>query len=160
MKIRNATLKDLESISKIELECFPQAEAAKKEAIEDRIKTFSDGFLVGEIDDQIIGFINGAAFEGMTIQDEYFSDMTYHVDKGQTLAVYGLDVHPGFQHKGYARKLMDAFIEYARSSQRTYIILTCKEHLLHYYESFGFVNKGLSQSSHGGARWYDMTLTL
>ncbi|WP_240843359.1 GNAT family N-acetyltransferase [Acidaminobacter sp. JC074] len=160
MKIRNAVLKDLETITNIELECFPIAEAAKKDAIEDRITTFSDGFLVGEVDDKIIGFINGAAFDGMTIKDEYFSDMKYHSDKGKTLAVYGLDVQPDYQHKGYARKLMNAFIEYGKSSQRSFIILTCKEHLLQYYESFGFENNGLSESSHGGAKWYDMTLTL
>ena len=37
-------------------------------------------------------------------------------------------------------------------------ILTCKDTLIHYYEKFGYVNKGISESVHGGAIWYDMIL--
>ena len=40
------------------------------------------------------------------------------------------------------------------------MILTCKEELIPYYEQFGFENRGLSASVHGGAAWYDMVLTF
>lgn len=39
-------------------------------------------------------------------------------------------------------------------------MLTCKEHLLHYYAKLGFVNEGVSGSVHGGAVWYQMRLTF
>ena len=86
--------------------------------------------------------------------------MSHHCQTGSTLAVFGLDVHPSHQHNGYAKTLLDAFIAYARESKREKVILTCKEHLLHYYERFGFINDGISESEHGGATWYDMTLKL
>ena len=37
-------------------------------------------------------------------------------------------------------------------------ILTCKEKLIGFYEKFGYVNLGISDSKHGGAVWYDMIL--
>ena len=59
---------------------------------------------------------------------------------------------------GIAAALMNAFIENARKQGRKGLILTCKEHLLSYYGSFGYQNEGISQSVHGGAVWYDMRL--
>lgn len=38
------------------------------------------------------------------------------------------------------------------------MILTCKDHLIHYYQKFGFVHQGVSVSCHGGAKWNDMLL--
>ena len=41
------------------------------------------------------------------------------------------------------------------------VVLTCKDRLIHYYEKFGFVNEGLAaKSTHGGAEWYQMRLSL
>lgn len=40
------------------------------------------------------------------------------------------------------------------------LVLTCKEHLLHYYAKFGFVSEDVSHSTHGGAVWYQMRLTF
>ena len=53
---------------------------------------------------------------------------------------------------------MNTLIERARKQGRKGLILTCKEHLIKYYESFGYVNMGVSASVHGGAVWYDMIL--
>lgn len=160
MIIRNATIDDLHQIVNIERTCFPAAEAAPEKSMRERIETFSDGFLVAVIESKLVGFINGAVNNSRTIKDEHFADMTHHLDDGDVIAVYGLDVLPEYQNNGYAAELMNAFIDYARTGKRSYVILTCKEHLIHYYERFGFKNDGLSDSEHGGAKWYDMTLTL
>jgi predicted GNAT family N-acyltransferase len=40
------------------------------------------------------------------------------------------------------------------------VVLTCKDHLVHYYASFGFQCQGISASTHGGAVWNDMVLTF
>ncbi len=53
---------------------------------------------------------------------------------------------------------MRAFCELARADGRKGVILTCKQHLIPYYERFGFENLGVSQSVHGGAVWYDLLL--
>ena len=46
----------------------------------------------------------------------------------------------------------------ARAQGRKGLVLTCKEKLLHYYAKFGFVNEGVSASTHGGVVWYQMRL--
>lgn len=38
------------------------------------------------------------------------------------------------------------------------LVLTCKDHLVHYYAKFGFENEGISESEHGGVRWNQMRL--
>ncbi len=55
---------------------------------------------------------------------------------------------------------MDYLIEDAGKRGRKGLILTCKDRLIHYYEKFGYVNLGVSESVHGGAVWYDMLLEL
>ena len=67
-------------------------------------------------------------------------------------------VIPQKRGRGYASLLMMEMIEKARQENRRGVILTCKEKLIPFYEQFGFVNKGLSASVHGGAAWYDMVL--
>ena len=46
----------------------------------------------------------------------------------------------------------------ARAQGRKGLVLTCKEALVHYYAKFGFVNEGISGSTHGGGVWYQMRL--
>ena len=46
----------------------------------------------------------------------------------------------------------------ARAQGRKGLVLTCKEALVHYYAKFGFVNEGVSGSTHGGVVWYQMRL--
>lgn len=53
---------------------------------------------------------------------------------------------------------MNAFIAQAKARGQLGVALTCKAHLVHYYERFGYRNEGVSASVHGGAVWYDMVL--
>lgn len=158
--IRAVRPDDLDRIAAIEAACFPASEAAPHEAFKLRIATFPDFFLVAEIDGRIIGFINGCVTDSPVIFDELFHDAKLHLPHGQNLCVFGLDVMPEFRKQGIASRLMNDFISTARNSGRKKVILTCKARLVAYYETFGYVNDGLSASSHGGAQWFDMTLTL
>ncbi|MGG2027120.1 hypothetical protein AB1282_15585 [Gottfriedia sp. S16(2024)] len=36
------------------------------------------------------------------------------------------------------------------------ITLTCKQELVLYYEKYGFVNHGISESKHGGEIWFNL----
>lgn len=36
--------------------------------------------------------------------------------------------------------------------------MTCKEKLIPFYEQFGFINEGISESVHGNVVWYQMRL--
>ena len=51
-------------------------------------------------------------------------------------------------------------IDDARAQGRRGCVLACNADLVNYYEKFGYVNEGRSDSTHGGAEWYDMRLTF
>ena len=56
--------------------------------------------------------------------------------------------------------LMRHLIDRAKQEKRSGVVLTCKEALIGFYEQFGFVCEGVSESQHGGVSWYEMRLTL
>lgn len=156
--IRQATIDDLDSITKVEAICFPIAEAATRESFKQRINTFSKSFFVAEIEGNIIGFINGSIINETVIYDELFEDSTLHIPDGDYQTIFGLDVMPDYRNVGVAAQLMNYMIEVSKLAGRKGVILTCKEKLIHYYAKFGYINKGISKSIHGGAKWYDMIL--
>lgn len=158
--IRSVGPEDLDPVTAIEAVCFPPAEAAPREAFQERIAAFPESFLVAEAAGMLIGFINGCATDSAVIYDELFHSTGHHRPGGKNLAVFGLDVLPAYRRQGIAARLMRHFIQTARNAGRSSIILTCKEQLVPYYESFGYVSNGISQSTHGGSQWYDMTLVL
>lgn len=158
--IRGVRPDELDQVAKIETACFPAAEAAPREALEKRLAAFPKSFLVAERDGKLVGFINGCVTNSPVIFDELFSNARLHIPDGENQTVFGLDVLPEYRRQGIAALLMKAFIELARRTGRKSVILTCKERLIPYYESFGYINNGLSKSTHGGAHWFDMTLPL
>ncbi|MGK4568359.1 GNAT family N-acetyltransferase [Flavobacterium sp. 3HN19-14] len=160
MKIRNASSNDLESIYKIEIACFPPNQAASMEAFSNRLKVYPQHFWLIEDGEEILGFINGMVTDRETIADEMFKNPELHFEDGKWQSVFGLAVSPNHQNKGYAGKLLNHLAEVARQQNRKGIILTCEEDLIPYYEKFGFVNSGLSDSAHGGDVFYDMKKRL
>lgn len=158
INIRRASIEDLDEVTKVEASCFPEAEAATKESLEERINTFQKSFFVAESDGKIIGFINGCVINETIIYDELFKDSTLHMPNGDYQTIFGLDVISEYRNRGIAAQLMNYMIEASRVAGRKGVILTCKEKLIHYYTKFGYENKGISKSVHGGAQWYDMIL--
>lgn len=156
--IRKVKIEDLKSVTKVEEICFPKAEAASIKSIEQRIKTFPESFYVAEVDGEIIGFVNGCVTNNTVIQDVLFKDASLHESNGDYQAIFGLDVIPEYRNKEIAAKLMNHIIEVSKATGRKGVILTCKDRLIHYYEKFGYKNIGVSNSVHGGAKWYDMIL--
>jgi predicted N-acetyltransferase YhbS len=151
---------DVNRVADIEAACFPPAEAAPRETIKERIAAFPEYFLLAEADGKLIGFINGCVTNSPVIYDELFHNTSHHQPTGENLTVFGLDVIPEYRRQGIAAQLMNNFIQAAKNSGRKRVILTCKEQLVPYYESFGYVNNGISESTHGGAQWFDMLLVL
>lgn len=158
--IRHTTPADLPTLGRIEATCFPSAEAAGEKTLTARFAQFPSCFFTAEKDSVPVGFINGMTTNRRTICDEMFADPTLYDPVGAYLAVFGLDVLPEHRRQGIAAALVNAFIAQARGENRMGVILTCKEHLIHYYEAFGFRCLGVSASVHGGAVWYDMLLPL
>ena len=160
LKIRNVLLKDLDYIVRIEATCFPALEAAPRDVLKERITIFPEGFFVAELDNEIIGFINGGLTNNKHVEDVFFKTMDNHLPTGKNLMIFGLNIHPVHQRKGYAKELMKHFIEAGKKDYRKNILLTCKEHLIKYYEQFGFIYMGKSMSEHGGSTWYNMVLQI
>ncbi|KGO15071.1 GNAT family N-acetyltransferase [Clostridium botulinum] len=160
IKIRRVSIEDLDAVAEVEARCFPEAEAATKASFEQRIKTFPESFYVAEVEGKIIGFINGCIINETAIYDELFNDATLHVPDGDYQTIFGLDVMPEYRNQGIAAQLMNHMIEVSRLEDHKGAILTCKEKLIHYYTKFGYVNKGISKSVHGGSKWYDMILVF
>lgn len=160
MEIRKATLADLDAISEMELRCFPEAEAATRKSFEERIRVFGDYFWLLEKDGEIISMINGMVSDEPMLKDEMFEDANMHNENGAWQMIFGVDTLPQYQKKGYAAQVMERVIADCKKQGRKGIVLTCKDRLVHYYEKFGYVNEGKSESVHGGAVWYDMRLTF
>lgn len=157
--IRNVRPDDLNTVAAIESRCFPEGEAADRTALADRIQTMPQWFLVAEEDGRLVGLINGPATKLAYIQDALFAPGAHNPD-GTTLAILGLAVDAPYQRRGIAARLLREYLRAARIGGMDRVVLTCKERLIPYYQKFGFVNQGISQSVHGGAVWYDMEIVL
>ena len=158
MEIREVNEKDIEKIAMIEKACFPKEEAATYQEFLARYQSFKECYLVACQDHQIIGFINGCTTNQPCLPDELYHDSSLHQKDGAYQTVFGLDVLPQYQRQGVAAALLNAFIDLAKKRHKKGMILTCKDHLIHYYQKFGFVHQGVSVSCHGGAKWNDMLL--
>ena len=115
---------------------------------------------MAEEEGRIVGFINGAVVNETTIRDEMFEDVSFHNGTGNYQSIFGLVVIPEYQHHGLASRLMRHMIEETKKRGKQGLILTCKDRLIGFYETFGYRNLGVSESVHGGAVWYDMILEL
>lgn len=158
MIIKKAEIKHLKEIIEIEKICFPPLEAANQKEFEERFKLFGNHFIIALNNDKVIGFINGSCTNSTILADELYHDAYLHDEKGEYQTVFGLDVLPDYQHQGVASQLMECFISIAKQENRKGIILTCKDHLVGFYERFGYQCLGTSASTHGGTKWNDMIL--
>lgn len=82
--------------------------------------------------------------------------------EGRSIGVHGLVIVPEYQGKGLGRDLMAYYIEYARTLGQSAdgIAIIAHDHLLKFYESFGFKNLGPSSCDFGGGGWYEMVSNL
>lgn len=160
MNIRNATIEDLQEITVVESRCFPAAEAASENDFKKRLTVYPNHFWLLEDDGKLVGFVNGMVTNESILCDEMFEDANLHNENGQWQMIFGVNTIPEYRRQGCAEKIINKVINDAKEQGRKGLVLTCKEKLLHYYEKFGFKNEGISQSTHGGAVWYDMRLTF
>lgn len=160
MHIRTANMEDLAVLTAIEEACFPAAEAAKEEDFRKRLAVYPDHFWLLEEDGEVISFVNGLVTEEEHLRDEMYENAALHDEAGGWQMIFGVNTLPEHRKKGYAGLLIQKCIDDARAQGRKGVVLTCKDRLVHYYERFGFVSEGVSQSTHGGVTWYEMRLTF
>lgn len=158
MEIRTAKIEDLEAAVRVEAECFPQAEAASREDIKGRLNAYPNHFWLLLDDGDVIGFVNGMVTDEKDLRDEMYENAGLHDENGKWQMIFGLDVIPAYRRQGCAGMLLRKAIEDAKAQNRAGVVLTCKDRLVHYYAKFGFVDEGISDSSHGGVVWHQMRL--
>ena len=161
MRIRTATPTDLAAVTAVVAACFPAAEAATEADFAARLAAYSSHFwLLEEDDGTLVSFVDGMVSDEPTLRDEMYENAALHNEDGAWQMIFGVNTLPRYRRRGCAGMLLRRAIDDARAQGRRGCVLTCKEHLISYYETFGFVNEGVSQSTHGGAVWYDMRLTF
>lgn len=158
MKIRHGNANDLDAIAAVEAQCFPAAEAATRASIRDRLAAFPQHFWLLEDGETLVGFVNGMATDLPDLRDEMYEDATMHDPSGAWQMIFGVDTIPAYRRQGCAGRILEQVIDDTRRAGRQGLVLTCKEHLVHYYAKFGFVSEGVSGSTHGGVKWYQMRL--
>jgi ribosomal protein S18 acetylase RimI-like enzyme len=160
LNIRNVKMRDLANLVSIENLCFPNEEAATKEALEKRVQLISDSFFVAEVNGVIVGLVNGPVIDTPFISDDLFSEIKSNSASGGHQSILGVAVAPEYQKRGIAAGLLTRLENEAYSKKRKTMTLTCKKELISYYEKLGYVNKGMSKSVHGGVRWYNIVKKL
>lgn len=161
MHIRTAVPADLAQLSAVEAACFPAAEAATAEDFAARLAVYPDHFwLLEDGSGLVISFINGMVTDEPTLRDEMYENAALHNEDGAWQMIFGVNTRPEYRRHGYAGQVMERVIADARRQGRRGCVLTCKDALIRYYEKFGFVNEGISASTHGGVVWYDMRLSF
>lgn len=178
MRIRHATLDDAAAIASVEAACFPAAEAADEREVRARLAVYpnhfwlmvddkaaadADNAMVNAADStlhdgRLVAFVNGFVTDEADLTDEMYEDASMHDEHGAWQMIFGVDTAPEYRHHGYASMLLRAAIEDARAAGRAGLVLTCKDRLIGFYERLGFVNEGVSGSTHGDVTWYQMRL--
>ena len=160
MEITTATLADLDALAAIEAACFPAAEAAAREEIEERLRVYAAHFYIAREKGAAIGFVDGMVTDEKDLLDELYADAARHDENGAWQMIFGLNTLPEYRRRGVAAALIETLCAAARAQGRRGVVLTCKEHVLPYYAKFGFVDEGVSDSTHGGVVWHQMRLTF
>ena len=160
MLIRTATIEDLDAVTTVEAECFPPSEAATRADFEHRLSHYGDHFWLMFDESKLIAFVDGMVTDAADLTDEMYERAELHKESGAWQMIFGVNTLPAYRCRGCAGAVLERVIADARAQGRRGCVLTCKDKLVHYYEKFGFVNEGVSQSTHGGVVWYDMRLTF
>lgn len=160
MIIRTADAADLAAIAAVEAACFPAAEAATEADFAARLAVYPNHFWLLEEDGTLISFIDGMVTDEPFLRDEMYENAALHNESGAWQMIFGVNTLPAYRRQGCAGRVMERVIADARAQGRRGCVLTCKAALVHFYETFGYVNEGRSTSTHGGAEWYDMRLTF
>ncbi|EEH18172.2 hypothetical protein PABG_00735 [Paracoccidioides brasiliensis Pb03] len=94
-----------------------------------------------------------------TLEADNGSEPLGHQEQGSTIAVHSLAVLPEHQGKRLGSTLMKSYIQRIKDAAiANRIALLAHDHLIPFYTSLGFENRGLSDCTFGGGGWYSMVL--
>ncbi|WP_380996993.1 GNAT family N-acetyltransferase, partial [Sedimentitalea sp. HM32M-2] len=94
----------------IESAAYKGDEAATLEKIAKRIANYPQGFLVLEIDGQMVGFVNSGCAHAVEMSNEEFKELVGHDPDAPNVVILSVVVDPAHQGQGYAGHLMREFL--------------------------------------------------
>ncbi len=161
-EFRNIRADEADQAVLIEQICFPPNEACSEKHMKDRIANAPELFLVA-VDKEtgkLAGFLNGLATNEYSFRDEFFTDANLHYPDGKNIMLLGLDILPEYREQGLARELMYQYMRRERENNRKMLLLTCLQSKVKMYKKFGFVDKGMANSTWGGEEWHEMSCVI
>ncbi|GMM36226.1 polyamine acetyltransferase [Saccharomycopsis crataegensis] len=88
-------------------------------------------------------------------------DKVGHVESSDIIGLHSVAVHSEFRGKKIGSLMLHDYLQKLSNQQVGSIIsIMAKPGLVKYYESVGFVDKGISDYNYGGAEWHDMHIEL
>ena len=105
-------------------------------------------------------FVDGFVTNDADLNDEMYEKAELHDEKGAWQMIFGLNTKREHRCNGYAGILVEQLIKAAKEQGRKGVVLTCKDKLVHYYAKFGFVDEGISDSTHGNVVWHQMRVSF
>jgi len=157
---RDATPADTDRCFQIEISAYEGDEAATREKIATRIAQYPQGFLVMELQGELIGFINCGCAQQVVLADEAFKELVGHDPLAPNVVIMSVAIDPAHQGHGYASRMMQTFVERMRRMGKKSIHLMCKERHVGLYERLGYRYLRPSASDHGGMAWHEMEMAL
>ena len=155
---RTAAPADVSRCFQIETSAYEGDEAATREKIALRIDRYPQGFLIMELEGEIIGFINGGCAYDVVMSDEAFKELVGHDPQAPNVVIMSVVIDPAHQGKGYASLMMRTFIERMRAMGKRTIHLMCKDRHVALYARMGYRYVKPSASDHGGMAWHEMVM--
>ncbi|HEN8710936.1 MULTISPECIES: GNAT family N-acetyltransferase [Pseudomonas] len=157
---RRPVLQDAERCYEIEIGAYEGDEAATLEKIRTRIAQYPEGFLLLEVDGEVVGFINSGCAHDVVMSDEAFKELVGHDPAAANVVIMSVVVDPAFQGKGYAKLLMNTFVQRMTALEKRTIHLMCKQQHVELYRKMGYQYVKPSPSDHGGMAWHEMVMAL
>lgn len=160
LTLRNALPTDAARCFHIETTAYEGDEAATLEKIATRIAQYPEGFLILEEDGAVVGFINSGCAHEVVMSDEAFKELVGHAAEAPNVVIMSVVVDPAHQGKGYAKRLMTAFVQRMGTLGKQTIHLMCKQQHVPLYTRMGYTYVRPSPSDHGGMAWHEMVMAL
>ena len=160
MSIRHAVPADVGTLADIEAASYPPAEGASRQSIAGRVAVYPDHFWLLEEDGGVKAFVNGLVTDQRDLTDAMYDDPHLHTPEGSWQMIFSVVTAPAHRREGCASRVLRQVCADAKAAGRRGVVLTCKERLIGFYARFGFVDEGVSASTHGDVVWHQMRLTF
>jgi ribosomal protein S18 acetylase RimI-like enzyme len=158
--LRHAVPRDASRCFEIESTAYEGDEAATLEKIVKRIDVYPQGFLVLEVDDEIVGFINCGCADQVRMSDSALKELVGHDPAAPNVVIMSVAVAPARQGQGFSKLLMAEFLRRMRVAGKREVHLMCKQVHIELYRRMGYDYVKQSASNHGGMSWHEMIQRL